>query len=73
MSDANGISVAASAAGNRMLEMARIGKVTEHIMTNSSLNRHGDIEHAEMIQYSDFIKSKWGYDLLQLNGNCIYE
>ncbi|MCM1126910.1 MAG: hypothetical protein NC429_10610 [Lachnospiraceae bacterium] len=73
MSRVNGISADAITAGNRMLEMIRNGKVNEHIMTNSSLYRHEDIEHAEMIQYSDFIKSKWGYDLLQLSGNNTYE
>lgn len=73
MSEINGISAEASGAASRMLEMIRDGKVKMHIMTNSSLNRHGDIEHKEMIQYMDFMKSKWGYDLLQLNGNCEYE
>mgnify|MGYP006968286241 CR=1 FL=1 len=70
MSEINGISVEASGAANRMMEMIRDGKVKMHIMTNSSLNRYGDIEHKEMIQYMDFMKSKWGYDLLQLSGKC---
>ena len=73
MPSVNGISEEAVAAGNRMLKMTEDGKVKMHIMTNSSLKRYGDIEHEEMIQYSDFIKSKWGYDLLHLSGKCMYE
>lgn len=73
MPGVNGISKEATESADRMMTMVREGGVTMHIMSNSSLKRYGDIEHKELIQYSDFIKSRWGYDLLQLNGNCEYE
>ena len=70
MFSVNGVSKEATESSDRMMTMLHEGKVTMHVMSNSSLKRHGDIEHKELIQYSDFIKSRWGYDLLQLNGNC---
>ncbi len=56
------------ASGEKMMQMVREGKIHMHIMGNSSLERYGDLEHKETVEYGDFIKTKFCYDLMNLMG-----
>uniref|UniRef100_UPI004056A112 hypothetical protein n=1 Tax=Acetatifactor sp. TaxID=1872090 RepID=UPI004056A112 len=54
--------------GNKMMQMIKEGEVHMHIMGNSSVERYGEQEHREMMEYSDFIKTKFCFDLMSLTG-----
>lgn len=59
--------------GNKMMQMIREGEVHMHIMGNSSIERYGEQEHQEMVEYGDFIKTKFCFDLMNLTGMGGYE
>lgn len=52
-----------------MMELIKNGQVHQHIMTNTSLERYGEREHKDAVEYDEFIKTKIGYDIMNLNGN----
>lgn len=54
--------------GDRMLQMVKAGNIRQHIISNSSLPRHGEKEHQDTVRYTDFIKTKFCFDLLELSG-----
>lgn len=68
MSNVNGISIKVSEAGERMVQMVKDESVRMHILGNSSLIRGEALEHNDMINYTEFIKTKFCCELLELNG-----
>lgn len=73
MENRSGIGTKAEASAERMMKMINEGDLHMHIMGNSSIARYGEIEHKELVQYGDFIKTKLCFDLLQLTGDGDYE
>lgn len=68
MANKAGISQEIVESGDRMLQMVKEGNICQHILSNSSLPRYGEKEHQDTVQYADFIKTKFCFDLLELNG-----
>lgn len=73
MTKVNGISEEANKVADKMVIMIEEGDITMHILTNTSLERKGDIEHEEMLKYQGFLKSRLGYEIMNLNGSGMYE
>ena len=73
MTIVNGISEEAKRAADEMVIMIEEGDITMHILTNTSLDRQGNIEHEEMIKYQGFLRSRLGYEIMNLNGSENYE
>ena len=57
--------------GEKMMQLIKDGDIRMHIMGNSNLKRDSDVEHREMMEYGDFIKTRFCYDLMNLMGSKI--
>lgn len=68
-----GVSQVIIDSGDKMMQMIREGEIHMHIMGNSSLERYGELEHKEEMEYTDFIKTKFCGELMSLTGVRDYE
>lgn len=57
--------------GEKMMLLIKDGDIRMHIMRDSCLERDGDVEHREMMEYGDFIRTRFCYDLMNLMGSKI--
>ena len=66
-----GMSQAIVDSGEKVMQLIKEGDIRLHIMGNSNLERDGDVEHREMMEYGEFIKTRFCYDLMNLTGSKI--
>ena len=66
-----GMSQAIVDSGEKVMQLIKEGDIRLHIMGNSNLERDGDVEHREMMEYGEFIKTRFCYDLMNLTGSRI--
>ncbi|MCI8694686.1 MAG: hypothetical protein HFH91_18645 [Lachnospiraceae bacterium] len=66
-----GMSQAIVDSGEKMMQLIKDGDIHMHIMGNSNLERDSDVEHREMMEYGEFIKTRFCYDLMNLTGSRI--
>ena len=66
-----GMSQAIVDSGEKMMQLIKDGDIHMHIMVNSNLERDSDVEHREMMEYGEFIKTRFCYDLMNLTGSRI--
>ena len=66
-----GMSQAIVDSGEKVMQLIKEGDIRLHIMGNSNLERDGDVEHREMMEYGEFIRTRLCYDLMTLTGSKI--
>ena len=66
-----GMSQAIVDSGEKVMQLIKEGDIRLHIMGNSNLERDGVVEHREMMEYGEFIKTRFCYDLMNLTGSRI--
>ena len=66
-----GMSQAIVDSGEKVMQLIKEGDIRLHIMGNSNLERDSDVEHREMMEYGEFIKTRFCYDLMNLTGSRI--
>ena len=66
-----GMSQAIVDSGEKVMQLIKEGDIRLHIMGNSNLERDGDVEHREMMEYGEFIRTRFCYDLMNLTGSNI--
>lgn len=66
-----GMSQAIMDSGEKVMQLIKEGDIRLHIMGNSNLERDGDVEHREMMEYGEFIRTRFCYDLMNLTGSKI--
>ena len=49
-------------------EAVTAGKIRKHLMGNNSPIRYGTMEKREMTEYTDFVRTKLCYEILNLPG-----
>lgn len=57
----------------RMLLLTKEGRIKQHLLGDTSQTRYGTIEYRGMNSYSNFLKTKLGYDILHLEGEQCHE
>ena len=60
-----GMSQAIVDSGEKVMQLIKEGDIRLHIMGNSNL------EHREMMEYGEFIRTRFCYDLMNLTGSKI--
>lgn len=63
-----GFSIEAQKSVERMIVLIENEKIRKHLLENSVIDKHGTLEEIELQQYSDFIRTKIAYDILQMTG-----
>ena len=66
-----GMSQAIVDSGEKVMQLIKEGDIRLHIMGNSNLERDGDVEQREMMEYGEFIRTRFCYDLMNLTGSKI--
>ena len=66
-----GMSQAIVDSGEKVMQLIKEGDIRLHIMGNSNLERDGYVEHREMMEYGEFIRTRFCYDLMNLTGSKI--
>ena len=66
-----GMSQAIVDSGEKVMQLIKEGDIRLHIMGNSNLERDGAVEHREMMEYGEFIRTRFCYDLMNLTGSKI--
>ena len=51
-----------------MMAPDKAGKIRKHLMGNTSPIRYGTMEKREMTEYTDFVRTKLCYEILNLPG-----
>lgn len=51
-----------------MMAAVKAGKIRKHLMGNTSPIRYGTMEKREMTEYTDFVRTKLCYEILNLPG-----
>ena len=51
-----------------MMAAVKAGKIRKHLMGNNSPIRYGTMEKREMTEYTDFVRTKLCYEILNLPG-----
>ena len=54
-----GMSQAIVDSGEKVMQLIKEGDIRLHIMGNSNLERDGDVEHREMMEYGEFIRTRF--------------
>ena len=65
-----GFSHAAENSAENMMAAVKAGKIRKHLMGNTEdhLDRYGTMEKREMTEYTDFVRTKLCYEILNLPG-----
>ena len=63
-----GFSHAAEDSAENMMAAVKAGKIRKHLMGNTSPIRYGTMEKREMTEYTDFVRTKLCYEILNLPG-----
>ncbi|MDY2938490.1 MAG: hypothetical protein SOT28_09305 [Fusicatenibacter sp.] len=63
-----GVSHAAVVSADRAMEAVKAGQVKKHLIGNTSPIRYGTMEKKEMTEYSEFIRTKLCFEIMQLEG-----
>ena len=63
-----GFSHAAEDSAENMMAAVKAGKIRKHLMGNNSPIRYGTMEKREMTEYTDFVRTKLCYEILNLPG-----
>lgn len=63
-----GFSHAAEDSAENMMAAVKAGKIRKHLMGNTSPIRYGTMEKCEMTEYTDFVRTKLCYEILNLPG-----
>ena len=65
-----GFSHAAENSAENMMAAVKAGKIRKHLMgiTEDHLDRYGTMEKREMTEYTDFVRTKLCYEILNLPG-----
>lgn len=71
--NSSGISTEIMDVADEMMQLIKDGEIHKHVMSNSAIQRYGDLEHTEMMEYGEFIKTKFCFDLMGLRGQCNHE
>lgn len=58
---------------NRMIAMAREGHIKQHLLGDRSQTRYGTVEDRGMDDYCNFLKTRLGYEILELKGESGHE
>ena len=66
-----GMSQAIVDCGVKVMQMIKEGGIRLDIRGISKLERDGDVEHREMMEYGEFIRTRFCYDLMNLTGSKI--
>ena len=59
-----GFSHAAEDSAENMMAAVKAGKIRKHLMGNNSPIRYGTMEKREMTEYTDFVRTKLCYEIL---------
>ena len=62
-----GFSHAAEDSAENMMAAVKAGKIRKHLMGNTSPIRYGTMEKREMTEYTDFVRTKLCYEILNLH------
>lgn len=65
----NGMSQKTIDSGEAMMGLIHSGHIHMHILSNTSMEHYGEREHKEAMEYDEFIKTKIGFDIMNMNGN----
>lgn len=65
----NGASETARASAQEMMKLVYQGKIKQHLMGEHSLTKHGALEELECQTYSEFVRTRMCYDIMQLDGS----
>lgn len=65
----NGTSEKAQAAARDAMKLVSKGTIKKHLLGNHSLQKHGTLEELECQNYSEFVRTRLCYDIIQLNGS----
>ena len=58
---------------DRMIAMARAGRIKQHLLGDRSQTRYGTVEDRGMDDYCNFLKTKLGFEILHLKGESGHE
>lgn len=60
-------------AATEMMKLVKCGKIRQHILGNSSIKKHGAMEQIERQQYSEFVRTRLCYDILEMIGCEVHD
>lgn len=66
----SGVPRSAYESADRMLALARAGRIKQHLLGDTSQVRHGTVEDRSVDDYCNFLKSKLCYEIMQLEGEA---
>lgn len=69
----SGVPKGAYESGDRMLILAREGKIKQHLLGDTSQVRHGTVEDKSVDDYCRFLRSKLCYEIMRLEGENQHE
>lgn len=64
----SGVPRSAYESADRMLALARAGRIKQHLLGDTSQIRHGTVEDKSVDNYCNFLKSKLCYEIMRLEG-----
>lgn len=68
-----GISEETEQSAQRMAQAIHDGRIKQHLLRNTYQVRQGTLEEREFAEYSDFVKTKFSFEILKLDGSDIHE
>lgn len=68
-----GISEETEQSAERMVQAIRQGKIKQHLLRNTYQVRQGTMQEKEFAEYSDFVKTKFFFEILELSGSDMNE